>query len=133
MKRATSIQFIKWDHSSSVEELAHDYFNWLPSIFSGLIRVNKSQELSDVSICFFSLPLLVLKRSSQSGGIYFKVIGGILSRKEGVFSFELIEGELITSLKDFLPRLPWPIYRITQYPFHDFVMFLYSQHLKTLR
>lgn len=133
MKRANSIQFIPLNHSYPVEVLARDYFDWLPTLFSGLIRVKKAPDLSLVTICFLRLSLLELKRSNTAEGVYFSVVGGILSRREGIFSFEVKNGELITSLKDFLPRLPWPIYRMTQYPFHDLVMFLYSQHLRTFK
>ena len=122
----------KADHLT-LEEVASEYFNWLPTLFGGLIRVSKDDSLERVTISFLSLPLLELARESDPEDIIFKVVGGILSQKEGTFSFRIEDGELITALSDFSPRLPWPIYRVTQYPFHDLVMFLFSQHLLTLR
>lgn len=131
-RRASSIQSMSFHQAYSVEELAYIYFAWLPSNFSGLIGV-KMKDLSMVEICFFNLTLLALKRIPENKGVFFQVVGGLLSRQTGTFSFEIDQGKLVTALRDFSPRLFWPIYRITQYPFHELVMFLYSQHLKTLR
>lgn len=131
--KATSIQTMYLPKQFTAKELAAIYFDWLPTLFGGLIRVSKDDSLERVVISFLSLPLLKLVRGTDSENIIFQVVGGILSQKEGTFSFQIINGELITALSDFSPRLPWPIYRVTQYPFHDLVMFLFSQHLLTLR
>lgn len=131
--KAISIQTMYLPKQFTAKELAHIYFVWLPTLFGGLIRVTKDDSLETVTISFLSLPLLKLVREPDPEDIIFKVVGGVLSQKEGTFSFQIVDGELITALSDFLPRLPWPIYRITQYPFHDLVMFLFSQHLLTLR
>lgn len=133
MRTATSIQFMKNPGKLSALEAARSYFEWLPTLFCGLIGVSVDDLLENVTISFFSLPLLKLEREAGSEKIIFQVIGGWLSQKKGTFSFQMEDGELITALSDFSPRLPWPIYRVTQYPFHDLVMFLFSQHLLTLR
>lgn len=133
MRRATSIQKMHKLKNLSIDEHAHEYFLWLPTLFRGPIKVFKEPALNTVSINLYKLPLLRLKRIKEREGVYFEVIGGLLSKNGGSFSFSEEGGEIITALKDFSPSLPWPIYRFTQYPFHDLMMFLYSQHLKSLR
>ncbi len=132
-KTATSVQkMIKPPHLS-LEEVSHVYFTWLPTLFGGLIKIRKDDELTSVAISLLSLDLLKLERDLRSREVAFQVIGGALASGGGEFIFSEEEDMLVTSLKNFSPKLPWPIYRVTQYPFHDLVMFLYSQHLLTLR
>lgn len=133
MRRATSIQKMHKIKNLSIDEHAHEYFVWLPTLFGGPINVFKESSLDTVSINLYKWPLLRLQRIKEREGVHFEVIGGFLSKGGGSFSFFEEGEEIITALKDFSPRLPWPIYRFTQYPFHDLVMFLYSQHLKSLR
>ena len=133
MKTATSIQYMKHPEGYTLEELCHIYFNWLPTLFHGPLKVRKGDALSLVEITLFGISLLELKKTPSQNQISFSVVGGLLSKKSGTFSFYENNGQLVTALCDFSPRLPWPIYRITQYPFHDLVMFLYSQHLISLK
>lgn len=135
MKKANSTQQMKLVESLSLVEMTHLYFSWLPTLFGGLVRVSKDEELKNVSINFVGLPLLKLERNFNDKrlGVFFWIVGGLLARRGGSFSFTVNEAQLITSLNDFSPRLPWPIYMITQYPIHNRVMFLFSQHLLTIR
>lgn len=132
MNKGHSIQRMIKLESLNLDEHAHTYFDWLPSIFVGLIKVDKTPNLASVSIKFFRWSLLRLQRNLEKDGVYFEVVGGVLSLGEGSFYFKEEGQVLITALENFSPRLPWPIYRFTQYPIHDLVMFLYSEHLRTL-
>jgi len=132
-KTATSIQRMKSPAHLSLEEISFLYFNWLPTLFGGLIKVEKDTKFSKVVISLLNIDLLKLERDLNPNGVFFQVKGGALARGGGEFSFYLEQDVLVTSLQNFSPKLPWPIYRVTQYPFHDLVMFLYSQHLLTLR
>ena len=63
----------------------------------------------------------------------FSVTGGLLARPTRRARFELrqvLDGSvLLAAIHDFEPRLPWPVYTLTQAPFHKLVMTAFGWHL----
>jgi uncharacterized protein YbjT (DUF2867 family) len=119
---------------------AHEYLHWLPHGTSPLLRV----EVRDDRACTFRVAgwrrsLLELtfapERSSPDRQLFY-VTGGVLARPTRRGRLELRvtpDGEhLLAAIHEYLPRLPWPIYRWTQALVHHWVMARFDEHLAAL-
>ncbi len=121
--------------------IAERYFNWLPGFLLGIIRVQKSQDQDSSQISFVvigtQICLLKLMRASTGGVIphseRFLIVGGILQRagSGGYLEFRVLLQErcILSIVQDFVPRLPWPIYRWTQAVLHLWVMRRFGRSL----
>jgi hypothetical protein len=63
--------------------------------------------------------------------------GGMLAQDEpgrGRLEFRVVlgGGAILAAIHDFVPRLPWFIYNLTQAPAHLWVMFAFGRHLKRI-
>ena len=133
-----SVQRIALPQGRDAEWAAHEYMRWLPQGVSPLLRV----DVDDARTCSFFLgkkskkPLLVLtfarERSAKDRQLFY-VTGGWLARKSerGRLEFRVTpDGEhLLTAIHDFVPRLPWWLYRISQALVHRWVMGRFGKHL----
>ena len=117
----------------------NEYLRWLPRGLNGLIRVER---LSDDEICFrvlsrgpVLLRLSMLPHRSEPSRNVLRVTGGLLARetKRGRLEFRQVldESTLIAAVHEFVPRLPWWIYRVSQAHFHRYVMYRFSRHLRS--
>lgn len=120
------------------EEIARLYENWLPRASLGFIKVLTDGD--GIIKFFFSAvpwPLLVLKRidNLDSGvqRIKFHIVGGFLSKRSdcGWLEFRQIANRKFTlaSIHEFIPTLPWYIYRFTQAILHKRVMTAFGRSL----
>lgn len=123
-----------------------EYANWLIQFFRRLIFVRQDLDgsLTFVLRPFFSrfdISLLELKyaqdRSSEHRQMFYISGGLLLSSKfhpKGRFEFrEVLKGRFVlVAIFDFVPALPWWIYKNTQALLHLFVMFMFRRHLKSL-
>lgn len=126
-----SIQLINTKQSWTAEKLASYYFSWLETRFFKLINVSKIE--NKLSIRFLNKPLLELTLHNQSEGCYqYFVTGGLLAKKteSASFTFYTTNSRAMISLDQFSPTLPWFIYRLTQAPIHEIVMWRFQKKLQ---
>lgn len=130
-------------HLRSLGSIAEHYFHWLPRFLFGFIEVRKTapdqSPLIRFELAVFGLPLLELRLSETPSGSAierFQIVGGALSAGVGGYlEFRRIpsEGCVLTIVQDFVPRLPWFIYTLSQAPLHLFVMRRYGRSLLRTR
>jgi nucleoside-diphosphate-sugar epimerase len=135
-KTVRSIQRLENPKKLTESKVSDAYIEWLPNHLHHLINV-----LSEGSkISFFlkgvKTPLLILDRVNKQDSlerIKFHIIGGLLSKTKdtGWLEFRIIaNGEYtLASINEFIPSLPWYLYKYTQAPFHAFVMKSFSRYL----
>jgi uncharacterized protein YbjT (DUF2867 family) len=132
-----SVQRMTLPNGKDAAWASAEYTRWLPSAFAGLLKV----DVDEANTCSFRVvgmksPLLVLthraEESTQDRQL-FHVTGGLLAQAGQHGRFELRAAldanMLLTAIHDFEPRLPWFIYRISQAPFHAWVMAGFAKHL----
>lgn len=118
--------------------IAREYVRWIPSFFRTVIGVRTSPDgrRLEFRLAFLPTPLLVLQAVAEEFDVRrakFHIIGGWLTKTTdtGWLEFRQVDGGkyLLTSIHEFVPRLPWPIYRLTQAPLHRLVMRMFGRHL----
>lgn len=121
--------------------IATEYIEWLPRAFGGIVRVTREAKPGHVAVhlVFLSRPLLVLEQI-ESGPDHdrtkFHIVAGTLSKttSTGWLEFRQVAGRRFTlvSIHEFVPSVPWLIYRVTQAPLHALVMRRFGQRLERL-
>ena len=136
-KDVRSIQRLVLPKGKSAEWVASEYFNWLPTFFSTLVKVQLEGERCTFYLVDPALKLLILERSlerSSSDRQLLYIVGGLLSAKQerGRLEFrEVLDRKYVmAAIHEFRPALPWYIYRWTQAILHLFVMKAFDEHLK---
>ncbi len=132
-----SVQRMKLPAGWSARHAAMNYLAWLPRFLSGLLRVDRvSLDRFAFVLAPLSISLLELTRApsrSSSSRQLFYVTGGALSQPQDGARFELrqvLGGQtLLTVVHDYQPRLPWPVYLVTQAVFHRWLMARFASHL----
>lgn len=131
----TSIQRVKNLHKYTSLQVAELYGNWLVKFFKNIISVKDINNKIIFSL-FEKIILLELVLITSQGDdiVRFKISSGILvnkSFKEGVFEFRAIKdiNIIIIGIYDFVPSLPWVIYKYTQALVHLWVMKKFSNYL----
>lgn len=137
--RVRSVQRLPLPRGRDADWVAAEYTRWLPRFMRPFLRV----EVDSSRDCRFYLrpikvPLLVLTfapgRSSPDRQLFF-VTGGLLANtgKDHRARLEFrtaLGGEVIlAAIHDFVPRLPWFVYTLTQAVVHLFVMKSFGRHL----
>ena len=135
-----SIQRLIHPPGKNAEWVAQEYFNWLPSLFAFLIGVRVEGSRCTFYFIHRKISLLILEKSHERSSpdrqlLYIR--GGLLvSKKMGrgrlEFREALEKSVILAAIHDFVPALPWPIYRMTQAVFHLWVMKLFDLHLKAV-
>jgi uncharacterized protein YbjT (DUF2867 family) len=138
-RRVCSVQRLRVRRGTTAFQVAVDYVEWLPRFLRPFLKVSVDEE----RVCRFylgplSTPLLELTfatdRSSPDRQLFY-VTGGLLaSDAEGArarLEFRsVLEGTyVLAAVHDFVPRLPWFIYKYTQAIVHLFVMRGFARHL----
>ena len=132
-----SVQRMTLPEGWSARHAAMNYLAWLPRFLSGLLRVDRvSLDRFAFVLAPLSLALLELTRAPDRSGTsrqLFYVTGGALSRPRDRARFELRQvlggRTLLTVVHDYDPRLPWPVYLVTQALFHRWLMGRFASHL----
>jgi uncharacterized protein YbjT (DUF2867 family) len=136
-----SVQRIPLPAGRDAEWAAHEYMRWLPDgVWPGLrVQVDSDRTASFYAPVFAGKPLLVLRfaaERSASDRQLFYVVGGRLARpsKRGRLEFRVTPdgSHLLTAIHDFVPSLPWWLYRLTQAIVHAAVMRRFGAHLGAL-
>jgi uncharacterized protein YbjT (DUF2867 family) len=119
--------------------IATEYMAFLPVLFRALIRVNSDAATGQVQFVFapLRLPLLVLQYVDGGAAVdrrKFHIVGGLLSRTSdtGWLEFRQVQHRQYTlaAIHEFVPSLPWLLYRVTQAPLHAWVMARFGKHLE---
>ena len=116
------------------------YLSWLPSFFRPFFRVLRNDhEIVFLFFNFKSFPLLKLhlskERSSEDRQLLY-ITGGLLAKKnklgKGRLEFRevLHKTKLMAAIHDFVPSLPWYIYKYSQAKIHAWVMFSFGRYLR---
>ena len=135
-RRVRSVQRMTLPPGRDAAWAADEYVRWLPRFFRGLLRVDVDADRT-CRFRFFGVGVLLEltpapARSTPDRQLFY-VTGGLLARPAKRARFELrqvLDGSvLLAAIHDFEPRLPWPIYTLTQAPFHEQVMFAFGRHL----
>lgn len=136
-KDVRSIQRLVLPTGKNAEWVAMEYFNWLPTFFSTLVKVQLEGDRCTFYLFSPNLKLLILERSrerSSSDRQLLYIIGGLLSAKQerGRLEFrEVLDHKYVmAAIHNFRPSLPWFIYRWTQAIMHLIVMKAFGEHLK---
>ena len=143
-QKVCSIQRLELNNSRSAQDIAMDYAKFLTQFLGPLLRV-EIDENHCMSFCVLGLrkPLLKLQyvsnRSEPRRALYY-IEGGILANmtrmekteNKGRLEFRLSNCGtfVLAAIFDFAPRLPWSIYRLTQAPFHLWVMNSFGKYLR---
>lgn len=132
-----SVQRLVLPAGRNAEWVAQEYFNWLPTFFSTLVKVEVIGNRCIFYLIHPSLKILILEKNSAlttTDRPLMYVVGGLLSAKQdrGRLEFrEVLGGQyVIAALHEFRPSLPWWIYRYSQALVHLIVMKAFGEHLK---
>jgi uncharacterized protein YbjT (DUF2867 family) len=134
---ARSVQRIPLPAGRDAEWAAREFMRWLPRGVWPPLRVEVER---DRTCSFYGLggtrPLLVLRfaaERSASDRQLFYVVGGRLARPSDRARLEFRvtpdRHHLLTAIHEYLPRLPWWLYVITQAYVHRWVMRRFGRHL----
>lgn len=137
---ARSVQRLPLPRGRDASWVAAEYARWLPRFMRPFLRV----DVDESRTCRFYFrplkkPLLVLTfaadRSSADRQLFY-VTGGLLTgsiradaRPRLEFRSVLDRTVVLSAVHDFVPRLPWFVYRLTQAPIHLVVMSGFARHL----
>ncbi len=140
-KTVRSIQRLPRIASHDCEWISSEYMRWLPNAFLSLIQVAADERSGQVKFMLRGIhrPLLELqydRDDSDPNTKAFRVVGGLLSasRNAGWFEFRQVADRRFTlaAIHEFVPRLPWPIYRSTQALIHAWTMNRFGAHLSAV-
>ena len=136
-KDVRSIQRMVLPSGKDANWVAAEYFNWLPTFFSSIVKVQLDGQRCSFYLIDPAIKLLVLEKSlerSSPDRQLLYIVGGLLSGKQvrGRLEFrEVLDRKYVmAAIHEFRPALPWYIYRWTQAIIHLFVMKSFEEHLK---
>lgn len=133
-----SVQRLPLPSGHDADWVGAEYMRWLPrGAFWPLLHVEVEGDQCRFYTRLFPLPLLELTRApsrSSAERVLLYVTGGVLAAPEnrrGRLEFRCILGgeAIITAIHDFVPRLPWFVYTVTQALAHLYVMHRFGRHL----
>lgn len=113
------------------------YQKWLPRMFRYLIRAIPEGNFIRMYLWGVSQPILVLQsipeRSDTERWLFYIVDGVLVKRKNyGWLEFRSVlqNRYYIAAIHEFIPRLPWYIYLISQAMVHRWVMLRFKKYLQ---
>ena len=129
-----SVQRIANPSERTVKFIARIYPIWLTKTFAGLVDANFDGQY--VKFSFFNFVLLELKviksRSDEKRQLFF-ISGGLLVKRNDLgwleFRSVLNDKYMIAAIHEFVPKLPWIIYKFTQAKVHLIVMKRFEKFL----
>lgn len=139
-----SIQRLPLPKGRNAEWIAKHYTTWLIAFLYPVIRV-ESDEIGSMKLILqlglrrWSWPLLVLRYSAERSSVQrqlFYIEGGLLRSRNSPanarFEFrEVLCGRnALAAIFDFVPSLPWWLYKRTQAQLHLFVMWAFKMHIR---
>lgn len=134
-----SVQRVVLPGNTDAGWAARYYLEWLGSILKPLIRIDHEGG-NKYRICLRATRCVILEltylpeRSSAASSIY-RISGGVLTKQDDFYRSRLeflrIPGsrDCIIAIHDYLPSLPWFLYKLTQARVHLLVMAAFRRHL----
>ncbi|MCR9163684.1 MAG: NAD-dependent epimerase/dehydratase family protein [Nannocystaceae bacterium] len=134
-----SVQRLPLPHGADASWVATEYLRWLPDFMRPLLSTQREDDRVDIKFRFMRRPLLTLcfvpDRSTEDRAL-FRVEGGLLAAgpARGRLEFRVAPNgeELLAAIHEFVPRLPWYLYVVTQALAHLFVMRRFAAHLRRM-
>ncbi len=132
----TSIQRLPLRNNHTAEWVGKFYFRWLRN-FLPVFRVQTSLgNMVQIYLTPFQYPLLTFEYDSLTSTrdhVCYRITGGSLTTAphEGYLDFVKIPNEdsVLAVIHDFIPRMPWRLYKLTQARVHLLVMNAFSRSL----
>ena len=120
--------------SKNIDWIANEYPKWITNKFAGII--NAKFDGSYLTFWFWKIKFLELKliinRSDKNRQLYY-ITGGLLAKRTdyGWLEFRsILENKfVIVAIHEFVPKLPWFIYKYTQAIAHLYVMKGFERHI----
>jgi uncharacterized protein YbjT (DUF2867 family) len=133
-----SVQRIYNPGKHNAQWVAKHYPIWLSKRFAGLI--NPHFDGSFLRFYLLGIMLLELKliedRSTPNRQLFY-ITGGVLTKRTDLGWLEfrsILDNEyIITAIHEYVPRLPWAIYKLTQAKLHLYVMKKFEKELQRLK
>lgn len=133
-----SVQRLPFPRGGDAHWVAAAYAEWLPDFMWPLIQVERP---ITNTLHFKVGPVTLLELSYAEDRSYpdrplFYVTGGVLAdtrnNARGRLEFRPALGDscIIAAIHDFTPRLPWPLYLLTQAQAHAVVMYAFGRYLE---
>jgi len=139
-KEVRSIQRLETLYRFDAKEVARLYFQWLPTLYAPLIKVIEEEGTIRFLLCGMKQPLLTLVYSDEVSTTEHQVYyikKGFLTEGEGRgrLNFRSIIDLRYTMVEihEFVPRLPWYIYKFTQAKWHLYVMRSFNRYLLSIQ
>ena len=135
-----AVQRMTLPEGTDAEWATEAYLEWLPKGLKGLVRVHSSDS-GEIHFTLFRggptlLTLSLRNHRNEPSRNVLRVTGGILAQEteRGRLEFRQVldDRTLIAGIHDFVPKLPWWLYRVTQAQFHKYVMSRFRAHLNRI-
>ena len=133
-----SVQRIVNPAKKSASWVAQRYPIWLSATFQRLIKVENHENILRFNlfgVCLLQLEY-VYERSDINRQLFY-ITGGFLTKRKDLGWLEfrsILDNEyVITAIHEYVPKLPWGIYKLTQAKLHLYVMKKFEKELKSLK
>ncbi|WP_345244041.1 NAD(P)H-binding protein [Pontibacillus salipaludis] len=137
-----SVQRILLPEGKNADWAAQYYVHWLSTTLDPFVHTETDHE-DNTQICLrlSRTPLLELsyshERSTSDRALFYITGGSFQNTKRNVrgrLEFRKIPGkqECIVAIHDYMPSLPWFVYKYTQAKAHLIVMFLFRKHIEKM-
>ncbi|MCP3029213.1 NAD(P)H-binding protein [Halobacillus sp. A5] len=141
-KDVRSVQRICLPEGKDASWAAKEYADWLARKFRPFLKTEVDHNHNyKIKLNQTGQPLLKMSfssdRSSDQRALYY-LTGGLFfdarKNERGRLEFRKIPNsqECIVAIHDYMPSLPWFIYKYTQAKVHLFVMYLFRKHLQSM-
>ncbi len=140
-KRRTvrSVQRLPLPPGKDAEWAKNQFAQWLPRFFSSMIKVTREENRVNFSIFRKAWVMLQLQLSSDRSDpdrqlLYITQGRLVAENNQGRLEFRVVLNRryLIAAIHDYVPSLPWFIYKYTQAALHLYVMKAFGQALPRL-
>lgn len=136
-----SVQRVRLPDNRNANWAADNYVEWL-STFAKPFLTSKTEEetIVRIHVPFLQAPLLELTKEpfEDAQQATYRITGGLFADvkedSNGRIEFRQIPGsqECIIAIHEYVPALPWLVYKTTQANVHLIVMYLFKLHLLRL-
>lgn len=142
VKTVRSIQSLEVPNEVPMDGVVSMYGLFLKTINGHVINGVYDGTTFNIIVPFINLPLLKMTRTQESdrtNRVVFDITGGLLvghSFHQPQMEFRRLESTSKTcliALHNYVPRLPWHIYRYTQAPIHVLVSWLFHKYWRQIK
>ncbi len=141
--RVRSVQRLALPPGRDAQWVAAEYIRWVPRRMRPLLRVVTVGDSTRFYLFGLGAPMLVLTAQTErvtADRQVLRVSGGLLADTSAPappwprLEFRVVNDSrhVLSAVHDFVPRLPWPIYVMTQAIVHLWVMHSFGRHLARL-